>query len=169
MEASKWGVSKIMKILKAQTTDFPAVEEIFREYQQELNTPVCFQNFEQELANLASVYASPTGAIFLALNANHVIGCVAYCPLKSSENTNEIAELKRLYVHDDFKGQGIGKALFQHVMDEAQKQGYEAIVLETMDSMKQATSLYLKYGFKSIGAYSSNPDDDVKYYRYDFH
>ncbi len=154
-----------MKIIKAQIKDLPSVQEIFKEYQEKLNTCGCFQNFELELDNLQNIYASPTGAIFLALATDRVIGCVAYCPHK----TIEAAELKRLYVHDDYKGQGVGKKLFIHALDEAQKQGYKSIVLETMDNMKQATSLYLQHGFKFIPPFSSNTDSDVKCYRYDFH
>jgi N-acetylglutamate synthase-like GNAT family acetyltransferase len=158
-----------MKIIKAQIKDFPAVQKIFKEYQKQLNTPICFQNFEQELDNLQSVYASPAGAIFLVLDAGRVIACVAYCPHKILSKTSETAELKRLYVHDDYKGQGVGKKLFLHALDEAQKQGYQSIVLETMDNMKQATSLYLQHGFKLTPPFSSNTDSNVKCYRYDFH
>lgn len=165
METPEWRVFKIMKIIKAQIKDLPEVQEIFKEYQAKLNAPVCFKNFEQELGNLQNIYASPTGAIFLALDAGHVIGCVAYCSLKASK----IAELKRLYIRNDFQGKGIGKKLFLQAMNEAQKQGYNSIALETMDDMKQATSLYLKHGFKPISAYSSNSDDGVKCYRYEFH
>ncbi len=165
METSEWRVFKAMKIIKAQTKDLPAVQEIFKEYQTKLNAPVCFKNFEQELDNLQNIYASPTGAIFLALDAERVIGCVAYCSLK----TSKIAELKHLYICNNFQGKGIGKKLFLQAMNEAQKQGYNSIVLETMDDMKQVTSLYLKYGFKPICAYSSNSDNGVKCYRYEFH
>jgi len=154
-----------MKIIEAQNKDFPAVQKIFKEYQKQLNTPICFQNFEQELDNLQSIYASPYGAIFLALDADRVIACVAYCPHKMAQ----AAELKRLYVHDDYKGQGIGKKLFLHALNDAQKQGYKSILLETMDNMKQATSLYLQQGFKLTAPFSSNTDSDVKCYRYDFY
>ncbi len=160
-----------MKIITAQDSDLPAVKQIFKEYQDALNVSCCFSNFEQELANLSTIYAPPAGGIFLAIEDKKVVACVAFRPMTESNKNSlspKIAELKRLYVHDDYKGTGLGKKLFLQVMDAVKNNGYKAIVLETMDSMERATAMYLKYGFKLSQDYSNNSNVDVKFYRFDF-
>ena len=152
-----------MKILQATQRDMIKVRELFREYQQWLGIDLCFQGFEQELAALPGKYAPPLGAIFIAIDNNDVIGCVAFRSIAEGE-----AELKRLYVRPQHQGSGIGKQLFHTAMSKVQMAGYSSIVLDTLPSMQQAMSLYLHYGFKPIPAYYNNPVEGVEYYRYVF-
>lgn len=160
-----------MKIITAKDSDLPTVKQIFKEYQDALNVSCCFSHFEQELANLSTIYAPPAGGIFLAVEDEKTVACVAFRPISENNKNSlspQIAELKRLYVHDDYKGTGLGKKLFLHVMAVVKSNGYKAIVLETMDSMERATAMYLKYGFKPSKDYSNNSNNDVKFYRFDF-
>ena len=156
-----------MIIRKAGSSDIAAIKAIFKNYQTALNEPVCFANFEKELDKLLGLYQSPTGVVLLAFDTD-VIGCVALRPLIENDKPSpKVAELKRLYVKDSFKGKSIGKRLLKQVLDESKNLGYESVVLETMDKMEQATQLYLKFGFKEIPAYFANADENVKFYRYD--
>ena len=50
----------------ASAHDLDEVRTIFREYAEGLGVDLCFQNFEQELAELPGDYAEPRGALFLA-------------------------------------------------------------------------------------------------------
>jgi carbonic anhydrase len=158
-----------MEIIKAENGDITSIRKIFKQYQTELNEPVCFQNFEKELDDLPGLYTSPTGVVYLAIDKDDVIGCSAIRPLiNDGIISTEVSELKRLYVNDNFQGHGIGKKLFLLAMNEAKNLGYESIVLETMDKMTQATQLYLTYGFKQVPAYFNNADEGVRFYQYDF-
>lgn len=152
-----------MDIRLAATEDMATVRDLFVEYQQWLGVDLCFQGFAEELAALPGRYAPPKGAIYLARMADGIVGCVALRP-----STDQEAELKRLYVREDRRGQGIGKLLFDHAMDKARQIGYSSIVLDTLPSMHTAKSLYLSYGFKPIPAYYANPEPGAEYYRYVF-
>lgn len=152
-----------MNIRAATESDLPAVRELFIEYQQWLDIDLCFQNFAAELANLPGCYAPPRGAILIAEVNGCSVGCVCLRPHEEKE-----AELKRLFVQQNSWGQGIGRALFDAVMQRAAEMGYDSIVLDTLPTMAAARTLYLGYGFKQIPAYYHNPEPGAEYYRYSF-
>ncbi|MBV9437318.1 MAG: hypothetical protein JOZ44_14765, partial [Acidobacteria bacterium] len=54
-----------------------AVRELFREYAASLSFNLCFQNFEQELANLPGEYAPWRGVLLLGLVDDSAAGCIA--------------------------------------------------------------------------------------------
>jgi ribosomal protein S18 acetylase RimI-like enzyme len=134
------------------------VRQLFREYAESLEIDLCFQNFEEELAALPGKYAAPEGTMVLALVEGEPAGCIAL--RKSSEG---IAEMKRLFVREDYRGLHIGKRLVQLILDEAVRMGYAYIRLDTLSTMKEAVRLYQSFGFYEIGSYIYNPIEDAKY------
>lgn len=152
-----------MKIIEAKEQHMPEVRNLFREYQQWLGVDLCFQGFEQELADLPGCYAPLQGRIWLAQLEDDLVGCVAVRPKDAIE-----AELKRLYVRPAFHGKGFGKQLFLAAMNGARTIGYSSIVLDTLPSMHTAQTMYRGYGFFEIEPYYDNPQTGVQYYRYQF-
>ena len=55
--------------------------EIFTEYAAQLGIYLCFQNFDNELADLPGDYAGPEGALVLVVADGHFAGCCALRPL----------------------------------------------------------------------------------------
>lgn len=155
-----------MRIAEAQAEDMDLVREFFREYQAWLDDDICFQGFEEELASLPGRYAAPKGVIFLAFDNDQAVGCGAIRPRLGKDDTE--AELKRLFVREGYRGQGLGKKIFLTAMSAAKDMGYLAVVLETLPIMQAAQSLYKEYGFKPTPAYFENADESVQFYRYQF-
>jgi putative acetyltransferase len=127
--------------------------ELFLEYEQSLGVKLCFQNFEQELAELPGRYAPPAGRLLLAEYQRHLAGCVALREWKPG-----ICEMKRLYLRASFRGKGLGRAIAENIIAEARNIGYQCMRLDTIEPiMKDAVEMYRKLGFRQIEPYRPNP------------
>ena len=74
-------------------------------------------------------------------------------------------EMKRLYVRPDARGMHLGNTLVAEILAHAKNAGYKEMVLDTIEPLKAAISLYKKHGFEECEAYYHNPMDDVIYMR----
>lgn len=138
--------------------DFAAGKLLIEEYAAALGVDLCFQNFSEEIANLATLYGPPRGCLLIARNNNELAGCVA---IRSREAA--VCEMKRLYVRPPYRGAGLGRALAESVVGRARKLGYSRIVLDTLPSMAEAQPLYESLGFREVEGYYQNPLNGVRY------
>lgn len=142
------------------------VREIFREYAQGLGVDLCFQGFEQELAELPGEYAPPRGTLLLARVDGVVAGCCALRPLDTSDYPNA-AEMKRLYVREAYRGFGLGRRLAEATLDAARLADYACVLLDTLSDMEAARALYDELGFQEIPPYYHNPIAGAHYLKAD--
>lgn len=144
----------MIKILQAETHEqIELVQTLFREYEKWLDLDICFQNFEEELQNLPGKYAAPDGRLFLAFVDGKIAGCVALRKLEEN-----ICEMKRLFVREEFRGIGLGEKLIEKLIVEAHSIGYKKMRLDTLpDKMQKAAKLYTSHGFQEIAPYYHNP------------
>jgi putative acetyltransferase len=127
--------------------------ELFREYAQSLGVNLCFQNFEQELAELPGHYAPPDGRLLLADYEGQLAGCVALHKWEAG-----VCEMKRLYLRPSFRGKGLGRMIADTIIAEARNIGYQHMRLDTIEPiMKDAVEMYRKLGFREIAPYRPNP------------
>src|SRR5258708_17442332 len=104
--------------------------ELFVEYEQAIGVNLCFQNFQQELADLPGRYAPPEGRLLIALSATGPAGCVALRKIEARS-----CEMKRLSVRRPLRGQGLCRKLASAIIDEARQMGNPTLRLETLTSM----------------------------------
>jgi GNAT superfamily N-acetyltransferase len=139
--------------------DIAQARDLFREYGASLGFPLCFQNFEEELATLPGKYAFPAGCLLLAFVDGAPAGCGALRPLN-----RDACEMKRLYVRPGYKGQGIGRQLAERLIAEAKLIGYARMRLDTIPAqMMEASRLYLALGFQEIPPYYNSPQAGTSY------
>lgn len=65
----------------------------------------------------------------------------------------ENIELKRVFVHTEYQGQGIGTKLVSLLIEWAIELGYQRIILETGELLAESCAVYKKLGFKKISNY----------------
>lgn len=147
-------LKRIVKIIQAETIEhIKQAQTLFREYEKWFGLKLCFQNFDEEVADLPGKYAPPDGRLFLAFADEKPAGCIALRKLE-----DKTCEMKRLFVREDFRGLRIGKFLIEKLIDEAREIGYEKMRLDTFPSkMGKAVELYNSYGFYEIKPYYHNP------------
>lgn len=175
----------VVIVTAVEPHEIEASRSIFREYANSLDVDLCFQNFEDELAMLPGDYAEPRGALLLALidasptdtddptqvrrgdgRLAHVAACCALRPLDAADYPNA-AEMKRLYVRPAFRGMGLGRQLAEAVLDAARGAGYASVLLDTLDDMEAARTLYEDLGFEEVPPYYHNPIAGSHYLKVD--
>lgn len=137
-------------------TEFGALREIFREYAASLPIDLAFQDFEHELATLPGEYAPPRGTLLTATVDGELAGCCALRPMDTVDYPNA-SEMKRLYVRPAYRGLGLGRQVVEAILDAARMVGYDYVLLDTLDDMEAARTLYEDLGFEEIPPYYHNP------------
>lgn len=156
----------ISLITPASPEEVEAVRVIFQEYADSLSVDLCFQDFEQELTSLPGDYQAPRGALLLAWVDDDVAGCCALRPIDNVDYVNA-AEMKRLYVRKAFRRFGLGRMLAEAILDAARMGGYSTVLLDTLDDMEAARTLYEDLGFEEIPPYYHNPHAGAHYLKVD--
>ena len=142
-----------MRLLQATTPhEWDEARRLVREYAASLDVDLSFQNFAEELEHFPIEYAAPAGAFILAEDGGQYLACIGV-----RQFSDEVGEIKRLYVAPAARGRGLGRVLVEHIIAEARRLGYRSLLLDTLPFMKEAQSLYLSMGFKATTAYRFNP------------
>lgn len=103
---------------------------------------------QPDILDIQSNYINDGGNFWVALNDNgEVVGSIGL-----QKKTNEVAVLKKFFVYKDYRGKefGIGKGLYQALLDFANKQGFLKVILDTPSKATRSHSFYKKVGFKKI-------------------
>ncbi len=114
--------------------------------------------FERELAGLPGKYAPPKGRLLIAYSGGQPAGCVALRDLGDGA-----CEMKRMFVPEEFRGQGLGRALAERVLNEAQDAGYRLMRLDTSRRQKEAIRLYEGWGFHRVPPYYAASEEMARW------
>jgi GNAT superfamily N-acetyltransferase len=136
--------------------------DLIREYGQSIaDVAACsleHQRFDEELAGLPGRYAPPRGRLLMAMADGQPAGCIAMRPL--DKVGIGVCEMKRLYVRPTVRGGGLGRLLVERLLDEARREGYRVMKLDTDTHPKfhAAIALYRGVGFVECERYNADPD-----------
>ncbi|MDP9791521.1 GNAT superfamily N-acetyltransferase [Catenuloplanes nepalensis] len=133
-------------LIEPRTSTDPELHALIVEQQRELVT-VSGENV---------VYPVRTGASYLVGIVNgHAVACGAVVTLNP-----DTAEIQRMYVRPEFRGQGFSRAILAELEELAARAGYSVLRLETGGYLPVAMSLYRSAGYEPIatyGDYLGNP------------
>jgi putative acetyltransferase len=96
----------------------------------------------------AAMFVEPDGVFLVVRDGDRAVACGGVCRFDETR-----AELKRMYVLPDARGQGLGRRVLIELEAEARRLGYRGIVLETGDLQREALGLYESSGYERIPCY----------------
>ncbi|WP_390410231.1 GNAT family N-acetyltransferase [Lacticaseibacillus jixiensis] len=116
---------------------------------------------------IAEHYQAPGGNFWLALEQQHVVGCIGLLPV-----TPTVAVLKKFFVDPEFRGQPhvLGWQLYQTLLTAAKAQGIKRLVLDTPEAEHRSHRFYERQGFiqcqlADLGVTYAFPDRQSRFYQ----
>lgn len=95
-----------------------------------------------------SKYSYPNGILFLIKHNDDYVGLGGF-----KEFSENACELKRMYLQEYFRGNGLGKRLLTAIVDKAEEYGYQEMRLESARFMRNGYNLYKSFGFSETSIY----------------
>ena len=115
------------------------VDAVLREY----GMAIELDDIDRDLIDIQASYVSQGGTFrVLVDNTGQLLGCGALHPLDA-----ETVELRKMYFLPVARGQGLGRAMLQSLVDTARAIGYKRVTLETQTVLRDAIALYERFGF----------------------
>ncbi len=124
-----------------------AVDRYFAEIDRRFDT-----GFDPGPGDDPDLYRPPRGTFVVARSDGDPIACGALQPLDGGT-----AEIKRMWVHDDWRGAGLGARMLRRLQDDARAAGYDVVRLDTNSALTEAIAMYERAGYRAIGRYNDNP------------
>jgi putative acetyltransferase len=111
---------------------------------------------DADIRDIDHVYLKNRGSFHVIDDQGGIRGCVGVRML-----SDEIAELKRLYIARECRGLGLGRALCTSAIEDARAFGYRFLRLDTTTKSPAALALFRKLGFYEIARYNSDPFAEI--------
>jgi DNA-binding MarR family transcriptional regulator len=100
----------------------------------------------------ARLLRPPSGLFVVAVSDGAPVACGGLLAIAPGT-----AELKRMWVHDDWRGVGLGSRLLRHLEDQARALGHALVRLDTNGALTEAISMYERAGYQTVDRYNDNP------------
>lgn len=102
--------------------------------------------------------AQPKSAYFIAEEDGVILGGAGY--FHSEGLNDQTCELVKMYLSKAARGKGLGQKMIAYCMQEAKKEGFEQMYLETMPELKKAIHVYELFGFDYLKGPMGNTGHD---------
>jgi len=122
-------------------------ENINREYELPFDVNELLDDFMKGV----DIFYPPYGSLYLANFGDEFVGIG--CLKQLSE---DIGEIKRMFVKEEYHGKGIGKAILDQLVANARSKGFSKIRLDSPKVSTNAHGLYQSRGFRHIGKYEGS-------------
>ncbi|VXB49852.1 bifunctional helix-turn-helix transcriptional regulator/GNAT family N-acetyltransferase [Aeromicrobium sp. 9AM] len=96
-----------------------------------------------------------TGRFIVAASGGVAVGCGGLQSL-----SDEVGEIKRMWVHREWRGLGLAGRLLRRLEEESVALGHRVVRLDTNSSLNEALAMYRAAGYVEIPRYNDNPYPD---------
>ena len=124
-----------------------AVQHYFDELDRRFET-----GFDPGAGDDPELYRPPRGTFVVARSDGDPVACGGVQPLDDTTS-----EIKRMWVHDDWRGAGLGARMLRRLEDDARAAGYAVVRLDTNSVLTEAIAMYERAGYRTIERYNDNP------------
>lgn len=135
-----------MHIRSYQQGDFEAVWQLHVFVLQHAGVYLGSGPWDDDLYHIEERYLQNQGAFLVGILDNQIVAMGAF-----RKTDEERAEIKRMRVHPDFQGRGLGKTMLQELERRARESGYKVLHLDTTTLQVAAHRLYRGSGFRETG------------------
>lgn len=140
------------QIYVEEAQDFDAVGQLWAQYWDEHREDLGAQDLATEARALPAGYEAPDGALLVARIGQEIVGTVGLQRFDA-----ETADMRRMYVPQEYRGMGIGAVLLRAVMAQAHSMGFKRMILDVGQSQVAARHLYANAGFRDAPGFSFSP------------
>ena len=134
-------LARMPRLRPATNADGDAVRALVFEVLREYGLPPDPEGTDADLSEIERHYRN---GWFSVLDVDEqIIGSVGLLPLEET-----VMELRKMYLHRDWRGRGLGRLLLEQALDEAQQRGARRIILGTAKVLTEAAALYEQSGFQ---------------------
>jgi N-acetylglutamate synthase-like GNAT family acetyltransferase len=142
-----------MSVIRRYTpNDYQNLLSFLREAMTDMGYAFLPDQKDADIRDIHSVYLLNRGAFYVIDNHGAIRGSAGV-----RRFTDDVAELKRLYVGRDCRGIGLGARLCIAAIDDARALGYRLLRLDTTQKSVEAIGLFRKLGFIKIERYNQDP------------
>ncbi len=135
----------MLKIRKIESGDNLALSQIIREVLASFGAVgegYAYADWSTE--HMFEAYSAPGRMYWVVEEDGEVKGGGGFAEL---EGEPDVCEIQKMYLLDEIRGKGMGKAILEKALSEAKKAGYKKAYLETLPNMDVAKRVYEQYGF----------------------
>lgn len=145
-----------MEIRKAKKEDIKALDHLLYQVQSihHQGRPDIFKIGQKKYTDseLLDIINNPQTPVFVAVFNQEVVG-YAFCIFQQHISHNILTDIKTLYIDDlcvdeNIRGQHIGKAIYEHVLNFAKENGCYNVTLNVWTLNDDAMKFYEKCGLK---------------------
>ncbi len=136
-------MSDQIQITKATNTDAAAIKQLILGILKDYGLKPAPASTDSDLEDIQKHYWQNKGCFYVLKKDDQIIGSFALCKIN-----DHLCELRKMYLNRNFRGRRLGRKMMVAAFEQAKELGYKSIMLETASVLKEAISLYEKYGFK---------------------
>jgi len=130
----------------------PVGREVVGRYFAEIGRRFGFEPAHGETDVDAVALVPPTGLFVVAGSDGEPVACGGLKTIAPG-----IGELKRMWVHEDWRGAGLGSRLLRHLEEVSRALGHATLRLDTNAALTEAISMYERSGYRRVARYNDNP------------
>lgn len=146
-----------MQIRPADAADLPEMQAIYAHHV--MTGAGTFEEAPPSIEEMQARFEAVTGrgwAWLVAADATGVLGYAYFAQMRDRSAYRYTAE-DSIYVREDVRGQGVGKALVARLLDEAERAGFRQMVAVIGDSENIASiGVHASLGFLRVGLLRSS-------------